>query len=141
LLVENFDGDHTYGQQVLWFPLKIFNVLGGSIYIADLDNVQGVRNGIFTSFFGPVFIDFGIFTPLATACIFFVLSIPVGWLSHTRLWTLAYAALMCSLIVCLPIWNSILSAAWMYPLASALMMPLITLRFKNAQFPGRRYEC
>tara|TARA_B110000879_G_C11177507_1_gene516763 strand:- start:1014 stop:2300 length:1287 start_codon:yes stop_codon:yes gene_type:complete len=130
LLVENFNGDHTYGQQLLWFPLKVYNVLGGSFSITDLNYVRGVRNGIFSSFFGPIFIDFGIFTPLATACIFFILSIPFGLMSTKKIWTISYASLICCLIICLPVWNSIMSAAWIYPFISVFMIPFLTLRFK-----------
>jgi len=131
LLVENFNGYHTYGQQVLWFPIKVFNTLGGSINIADLEAFEGLRYGIFTTFFGPVFIDFGFYMPVASGLIFFILSIPIGFLNPSRIWLFAYCALICSLIICLPVWNSILSAAWMYPFVSAFLIPLITLRFRK----------
>lgn len=131
LLVENFNGNHTYGQQVLWFPIKVFNTLGGSINIADLEAFEGVRYGIFTTFFGPVFIDFGVYMPVASGLIFFILSIPIGFLNPARIWLVAYCALICTLVICLPVWNSILTAAWMYPFVAVFLIPLITLRFRK----------
>lgn len=63
LLYNNFDGEHEVGSRTLWLPLKVASVLTrGGIFVGDFDN-SGIREGVFTTFVGPIFIDFGLMSP------------------------------------------------------------------------------
>ncbi|MGH8558728.1 MAG: hypothetical protein ACRESZ_15005 [Methylococcales bacterium] len=60
-LVDNFTGDHTYGMQLFYVPAKILWVVTRQPgTIEDFMYKHMLRIGVYTTFFGPVFYDYGV---------------------------------------------------------------------------------
>lgn len=72
LLFDSYASPHLCGAQTFWLPLKLFTVISGSNVQIDADALIGNRSGVYTTFVGPMFLDFGWFAP-AFAFLFFLL--------------------------------------------------------------------
>jgi len=63
-LINNFNKNHTYGGfTFVLYKRMLYKIIGKK---ADNSNYATImpRNGIFTSFLGPIFVDFGWFSPI-----------------------------------------------------------------------------
>ena len=63
-LINNFNKNHTYGGFTFMLYKRIlYKIIGKN---ADTSRYATImpRNGIFTSFLGPIFVDFGWFSPI-----------------------------------------------------------------------------
>lgn len=119
---------HTDGAVTFWLPLKLMGLLGLGGSPVDLETISGWRVGIFTSFLGPLYLDFGGWLPLASFLLFFTLGMPAARLRRDRLAMLSYGSVLCALCVLFPIVNLLDSAAGAYPLVASLLLPWLGRR-------------
>ncbi|MBB4842420.1 hypothetical protein HNP55_000915 [Paucibacter oligotrophus] len=121
----------TGGAVTFWLPLKVLNMVGVGAAPIDFESISGWREGIFTSFLGPLYLDFGGWLPLATFLLFFVLGMPAARMRADRLEMLSYCSVLCALCVLFPIVNLLDSAAGAYPLVASLFLPWLGRRRTN----------
>lgn len=69
-LVDNFSGQHTWGLQTAYVPIKLVWLALGQEGLEDIILRNAVRPGVFTTLFGPIFYDFGIWGG-ALVCVLF----------------------------------------------------------------------
>ncbi len=119
---------HTYGAVTFWLPLKLLGIVGLGDQATGLDSIPGWREGIFTTFLGPLYLDFGAWTFLASFLLFLALGLPAAHLRMDRLAMLPYCSVLCSLCVLYPIVNLLGSASGAYPLVASLFLPLLGRR-------------
>lgn len=121
-LINNFNKNHTYGGYTfLMYKRILYKIVGKK---ADLSSYTTImpRNGIFTSFLGPIFVDFGWFSPI------FLLAFGVySKKIHNRLISNDDSAvLLCvylSLVILFfPVFNFISGAKGLYILTSFLLI-------------------
>lgn len=118
----------TGGAVTFWLPLKVMNIVGLGGAPVDFDGIAGWREGIFTSFLGPLYLDFGAWLPLASFLLFLALGLPAARLRSDRLAMLPYCSILCALCVLFPIVNLLDSASGAYPLAASLFLPWLGRR-------------
>jgi len=132
LLLDNFNSNHSYGSVSLWLPIKILSTLGLDFSTANLGNMTGVREGVFSTFFGPLYIDFGILMPLFICTLFFFMGYFALKSKRNFLFLPLASILVCTLIL-LPSLNLLVSASGIYPLISSIVMPVLGKKFSLAQ--------
>lgn len=133
LLAQEVLSEHTGGTVTFWLPLKVLNTIGLGGTPIDLENISGWRAGIFTSFLGPLYLDFGGWLPIASFLLFFALGVPAAGLRSDRLAMLSYCSILCAICVLFPIVNLLDSAAGVYPLVAALLLPWLGRRQTSAK--------
>ena len=94
----------------------------------DFDAIAGWREGIFTTFLGPLYLDFGALMPVASFLLFLALGLPAAALRPDRLALLPYCSVLCALCVLFPVVNLLDSAAGAYPLVASMMVPWLGRR-------------
>ena len=119
---------HTGGSVTFWLPLKLLNVLQLNLGAVDFDAIAGWREGIFTTFLGPLYLDFGALMPVASFLLFLALGLPAAALRPDRLALLPYCSVLCALCVLFPVVNLLDSAAGAYPLVASMMVPWLGRR-------------
>lgn len=115
--------EHTWGSVTMWLPVKVLNILQLNISTPDLENTIGWRDGVFTTFLGPLFLDFGELLPAASFLLFLALGLPAANLQRDRLQALPYCSMLCALCVLFPVANLLDSAAGAYPLVASMIVP------------------
>jgi len=124
LLFDNFSGEHELGNQVLWLPVKfISSVLGKDFSVGFFEN-YGVREGIFTTFVGPYFIDFGLLSPIPLFITGFLFGLPYRLLMKGDIEWLPTVSLIATTCVLWPIIDILISASGMYLLAVSVIIGL-----------------
>jgi hypothetical protein len=123
---------HTGGSVTFWLPLKFLNLLQLNLGTVDFDAVAGWREGIFTTFLGPLYLDFGWQLPVAAFVLFVALGLPAASLSANRLAALPYCSVLCALCVLFPVVNLLDSAAGAYPLAASVLVPWLGRQRRRA---------
>jgi hypothetical protein len=131
LLAEETLGTHTGGAITFWLPLKFLGMLGLGVTPIDLETISGWRAGIFTSFLGPLYLDFAGWLPVASFLLFFTLGVPAARLRRDRLAMLPYCSVLCAVCVLFPIVNLLDSASGAYPLVASLFVPWLGRRRAN----------
>ena len=126
ILVDGFEGDYAYGRVSFWFPLKILDFIGVDVGSFDIESLDGVRVGLFTTFLGPLYIDFGVFMPLVVFVLFFFLGLIAMKVRNTNLVWLPFSAFLAVVLAMFPIFNLLTSASGIYPLIASLFIPLLT---------------
>lgn len=119
---------HTGGSVTFWLPLKLLNVLQLNLGIVDFESIAGWREGIFTTFLGPLYLDFGRLLPVAAFLLFLALGLPAATLRRDRLAALPYCSVLCALCVLFPVVNLLDSAAGAYPLVASMIVPWLGRR-------------
>lgn len=115
--------ENTHGAVTFWLPLKLLSVVGVTVGSVDFESISGWREGIFTTFLGPLYLDFGLLLPLAAFLLFLALGLPANRLRADRLALLPYCSVLCALCVLFPIVNLLDSASGAYPLVASLLIP------------------
>jgi hypothetical protein len=113
---------HTNGLATLWLPIKLLSVVLPEIGTIDYGAITGWREGIFTTFLGPLYLDFGDFLPLAAFVAFFLLGLPAAALRCGRIEWLPYCGLLCAVCVLFPAVNILDSASGAYPIVGSLLV-------------------
>lgn len=121
-LYEQFAADHTKGAWIFWLPLKLISVVSGESLGVEASQLAGVREGIFSTFVGPVYIDFGWFGPVFALLLGRVLAVPVARLAAGRHMWLPASSMVCATILMSPMLNLLDSAAGAYLLVSAVVV-------------------
>src|SRR5450830_1592782 len=117
LLFDNFSGEHELGNQVLWLPVKfVSSVLGKDFSVGFFEN-YGVREGIFTTFVGPYFIDFGLLSPIPLFITGLLFGLPYRLLMRGDIEWLPTVSLIATTCALWPIIDILISASGMYLLA------------------------
>jgi hypothetical protein len=125
---DEFRGPRTDGALTLWLPLKFLSYLLPLPEVPDLDTLDGVRTGVFTTFAGPALLDAGIAAPALLMVKFFFLALPFRLLARGDLRWL-FAALQVAVIIALsPMIDLLDSATGAYPLVAALLIGLMAPR-------------
>ena len=125
LLFESFAGPHTLGGATLWLPIKVVDTVFGVDFTVDIYSLQGVRFGIFTTFLGPVFIDFGLAAYPALAVLGYLFGVPYRQASERRIEWVPLSLVIYPILILFPIHNMIDSAAGAYLLAAALIIVML----------------
>lgn len=122
LLFSDFQGEHEFGSRTLWLPLKVISVVSnGWITIGFFEN-HGERLGVFTTFVGPVYVDYGYFSPIALLVYGFFLGLTFRFFCFGRLEWLPAVVLVASGVILWPIVNIFYSASGTYLLVAALVI-------------------
>ena len=124
---------HTGGQVTFWLPLKFLNLLRLDLGSVDFESVAGWREGIFTTFLGPLYLDFGWHLPVSAFMLFLALGLPAASLSTRRLAALPYCSVLCALCVLFPVVNLLDSAAGAYPLVASMLVPWLGRKRRPAR--------
>jgi len=125
-LINNFNKNHTYGGYTfILYKRILYKIIGKK---ADNRNYATImpRNGIFTSFLGPIFVDFGWFSP-----IFLLLFGAYSKRIHSRLISNDDSAVLLYVylsvvILFFPVFNFISGANGLYIFTSFLLIKPIT---------------
>lgn len=115
--------EHSLGSATFWLPLKLLSIVNVNLGAIDYESIPGWREGIFTTFLGPMYLDFGTFMPIATFLLFLALGLPANRLRPDRLALLPYCSVLCAVCVLFPIVNLLDSASGAYPLVASLLVP------------------
>ena len=143
-LFKNFQGNYEMGTQVFWLPIKVVSMMtGGWIPNPEFNNIS-VRSGVFNTFLGPVFIDYGLFSPLVMFIYGFAISLPYRWMRSGKIEWLPAVALISGSSVLWPVVNIFTSASGEYLLVVAIAIGLFGQKFstkchkdKLSNFDGR----
>ena len=125
-LINNFNNDHTYGGYTFVLYKRIlYKIIGGEADNSTYGTIMP-RNGIFTSFLGPIFVDFGWFSP-----IFLLLFGVYSKKIHNRLISNDDSAVLLYVylsvvILFFPVFNFINGANGLYIFTSFLLIKPIT---------------
>ena len=125
-LINNFNKNHTYGGYTfILYKRILYKIIGKK---ADNTNYATImpRNGIFTSFLGPIFVDFGWFSPIFLL-LFGVYSKKIysRLISNDDSAVLLYVYLSV-VILFFPVFNFISGANGLYSFTSFLLLKPIT---------------
>lgn len=122
LLFNHFRDAHTLGAWEFWLPIKLVSVGSGIDMTINPADLAGVREGLFTTFVGPVYVDFGWFGPVFTFLLGWTLALPTLRMRQGyRLW-LPAACTISALVIMYPVINLIDSASGAYPLVAAVLL-------------------
>lgn len=131
LLFNNFQGEHEMGAITLWLPIKLASILtGGWIHFDSADNI-GIRYGIFTTFVGPVFVDFGWLSPFPLMVYGILVGLPFRLLQKGRIEWLPTVVLIAACMLLWPVVNILISASGMYLLVGAVAIGLMGKRLRS----------
>ena len=125
LMFDSYRAPHTMGALIGWLPFKVISVFTGQNFAVDKDSLEGVRSGIYTSFTGPAFIDFGWFAVPMVGLIFWGMGLPTRLLKAGRVLWLPWVLMVSVTCVFFPILNLLESATGAYPLVAACCIPLL----------------
>ena len=135
LMFDSYRGEFTLGAQTFWLPQKIMEVVFRIDPAPDLELFQGYRSGVFTTFFGPIYVDFGLFSPLFVGALFYFITLPLRRVAAGDLRWL-FVCLQVVTIVCFaPMTNLLTSATGTYLLVSGFAIFLMTPKL---QYPAPR---
>lgn len=130
LLFNNYQGEHELGNRVFWLPIKILSIsTGGWIETSEAVHA-GERYGIFTTFVGPIFIDFGWFSPVFLVLYGILISLPYRLLQRGFIEWLPAVLLVATNSVLWPVVNIFISATGTYLLVAALTIGFIGKRLR-----------
>lgn len=130
-LFENFKGSHELGTQIFWLPIKVASMLtGGAIPNPEFYNFS-VRTGIFNTFAGPIFIDFGLFSPVALFLGGAILGLPYRWFRMGKLEWLPTVVLVVASTILWPVVNIFTSASGAYLLVVTILIGLFGRKFRT----------
>lgn len=131
LLFNNFQSEHEMGGRTLWLPIKVLSTLtGGWVSIGGVEHI-GERSGVFTTFVGPVFIDFGWLSPVALVVFGTVVGLPFRLLQKGRVeWLPSVVIVATGMILC-PVVNIFSSASGTYLLVGAVVVGLTGKRLRT----------
>lgn len=130
-LFNNLGPNHTYGSITFWLPLKIFETAFGSVDSVDLESISGYRLGVFTSFFGPLFLDFSLFAPIAAFFIFFFLSLPNYLVARGKCQWVFFVIITETVIIFSPAMSLVQSASGMYLVVAAACIAVFAPKIKT----------
>ena len=131
LLFNSFQGEHEMGNRTLWLPIKIVSVFtGGAISVGSVEHI-GERVGVFTTFVGPVFIDFGWLSPVILAVYGVLIGLPFRLLQRGRVEWLPAVVLIAACMLLWPVVNILVSASGMYLLVGAMAIGLMGKRLRS----------
>ncbi|CAN5832975.1 hypothetical protein BH11PSE12_BH11PSE12_00290 [soil metagenome] len=130
LLFSDFSGEHELGTQIFWLPFKLASVL--QIPIPVFQNT-GVRDGIFTTFMGPVFIDFGLLSPFFLFIFGYIASLPYRFLLRGKVAWFPAAALVTTGMLFWPIMNIFTSASGTYLLVASIVIGIFGETLNSSQ--------
>ena len=125
-LINNFNNNHTYGGYTfILYKRILYKIIGKKADNSNYANIMP-RNGIFTSFLGPIFVDFGWFSP-----IFLLLFGAYSKRIHSRLISNDDSAVLLYVylsvvILFFPVFNFISGANGLYIFTSFLLIKPIT---------------
>lgn len=125
VLFDAFADQHTNGALTLWLPLKLLQILGLPVAAVDTSSLQGVREGLFTTFVGPFYIDFGWAAPLVALFVGALLGYPARRVWRGDAAWLPVATVVVAIVVMYPIMNLLDSAAGAYLLVSGVFQVLL----------------
>lgn len=131
LLFNNLEGQQTHGAMTFWLPIKVVESLFGSFGLLNLDLIPGLRLGVFTTFVGPLFLDFSQFTPVAAFVIFYFLSLPNKFVSRGNSQWLFLVIMAEVVIIFSPIFSVLESGSGMYLLIDAFIIGLFAPKLKS----------
>lgn len=127
-LFENLGNHHTYGSQTLWLPLKLVGLAFGISPHEDLEDISNYRSGVFNTFAGPLFVDFGWGAILASSLIYAFMAIPYRMIRKGKLEWIIPAIQCNTIIVFSPVMNILQSATGSYLLVASVTLALIAPR-------------
>ncbi|HEX7638963.1 MAG TPA: hypothetical protein VF457_11250 [Burkholderiaceae bacterium] len=134
LLFDSYNGPSTLGTQTLWLPLKLLSIITGSAAPDNIeDTYDGYRSGVFTTFAGPFYVDFNLFSPLLIWIVYRALSTPFSRLAGGDLRWYFATAQVAVIVAFSPMMNLLQSATGTYLLIAAVAM----VRLVPAKQPGR----
>lgn len=128
LLFDDYRGPYTHGEQLFWLPLKLLGYLIPISSAIDLDQFIGYRSGIFTTFAGPFFIDFGLLAPILIVFVFALLAVPYRKVVAGDLRWIFAAFNTIVIIVFAPVMPLLQSAVGAYTLVAAISMVFLIPR-------------
>ena len=132
LLFTNFQGEHELGARTLWLPLKIISVFTNGWLSINPGYNYGERVGIFTTFVGPIFIDFGWLSPIALFFYGAIFGLPYRLLRNGHESWLPASILIASGMILWPIVNIFISASGTYLLVASIFIgKLMNFRLEN----------
>lgn len=129
-LFTNLGSHHTYGSETFWLPLKFFEVIFGPFDRPSLDLVKTYRPGVFTTFAGPLFLDFSIATPVVAFVMFYFLSFPNQLAARGKLQWIFFSIITETIIIFSPIVSLFQSATGMYLIIAALCIGMFAPKIK-----------
>ena len=133
LLFNNFEGEHDMGVRTFWLPIKVFSMLtGGWITVGDIEHI-GERAGVFTTFVGPIFIDFGWLSPVVLIVYGALIGLPFRLLQIGRLEWLPSVVIVATSMLLWPVVNIFASASGTYLLVCALAIGLMGKRLRDVR--------
>lgn len=137
LLFVDFRDANTLGAMSLWLPAKVASILTGIDLTVPASSLAGWREGIFTTFMGPAFVDFSLFAPIFLFFLFWVLSFPMRFLAQGEVHWLPVASMVCCVVILFPVVSLLDSASGVYPLTATLVIPLLSLARRRKQSDHR----
>jgi hypothetical protein len=133
-LFDDYASVHTLGAEIGWLPLKVLGVVTGKDYAIDYDALNGFRAGVFTTFVGPLYLDFGFAGPLFAFVLFAVLGLPQARVANGRLAWSPFVWVVGTVCVMFPVVNLISAAAGSYAIFAAILIAA----FGSRPAPQRR---
>lgn len=130
LLFDNFQGEFEMGGRTFWLPVKVLSMITGGP-VGGVEHI-GERTGIFTTFVGPVFIDFGWLSPVVLIIYGALIGLPFRLLKEGRLEWLPAVALVATSMILWPVVNIFISASGTYLLVAAVAIGLMGKRLRVA---------
>jgi hypothetical protein len=127
-LYSNYTDRWKLGAMTLWLPLKVVSQVVGTNLNVDTAELAGWRDGIFTTFVGPAFVDFGPVTPLMLVVLFAALGVPSRRLRAGDLSWLPCVCLVGCVAVLFPIVSLLAGASGAYLLFPSLAIGLVCKR-------------
>ncbi|MFJ2548414.1 hypothetical protein ACIOVF_18315 [Pseudomonas sp. NPDC087612] len=129
------DGASTYGLHSFYIPAKIVMAALGKGDIEDVLSAGVIRPGVYTTLFGPVVYDFGIWGG-ALACVVFasVLGLVARALRYRRLAWLPMYLIFCSFLPFFLVVNLFVSGIGQYAMIAAVLLGLILRVFYSTLF-------
>lgn len=122
LLFTYFQGEHEWGARTLWLPLKLIAIFTGGIASGEQAINVGERYGVYTTFLGPVFIDFGLLSPLVLIFYGWLLGVPFRALRLGKIEWIPAVVLIAASSILWPVVNILSSASGSYLLVCSLLI-------------------
>ena len=126
-IYDKFNSNHTLGSYTFYIYYKFINIIFG-LGVPNFENIALVnpRPAVYTSFYGPIFFDFGWFSLIFS----FLLGCGISYVhkkavTHDFSYTIIYSYFI-NLIFFIPVFNFIEGAAGLYVVTSFLLFKLLT---------------
>jgi hypothetical protein len=136
LLFTRFADQHTLGALTFWLPAKVASMASGLELNVDTAGLIGWRDGIYTTFAGPAFVDFGLFAPLAMLLLFWLLGIPARRLCDGDTLLLPLVCIVGCIALLFPVVSLLDSSSGAYPLVAALGIKLLGTDLRRRRVPA-----